>query len=293
MRHERDFIEATSRLTSYRLTSATQPGQPLGPLEIRSTADKLALIRSLLAAPNSPHGQPDTVLELLHKLDGRAGDKLRDVRALAMVVDASCRADEPTRASEVIDRIVQTVEAMRKTAGRSPEAAKDADAAADVAWRACRTVGAHPSVQSPERRMALLGRALLLCPEDQIMAILPTWRAAERALPHLALSDDPYAWTKPPANDAAQGSSALDAALSIGRAATAATSSYFRAPSPMPPPTSTPASPPMAQALSSLTAGEEHHEARAAAARAAAAARVKISGGFTRGVGWLIGTEDE
>lgn len=212
-----------------------------------------------------------------------------------MVVEASCRADEPLRASEVIDRIVQTVEAMRKTAGRSAEAAKDADAAADVAWRACRTVGSHPSVSSPERRMALLGRALLLCPEDQIMAILPIWRSAERALPHLALGDDPYAWTKPPTSDATQSASALDAALSIGRAASVATSSYFRAPSPLPPVVGAPTSPPMAQALSSLVAGsrDDAHVAREAAARAAAAARAKISGGFTRGVGWLIGTEGD
>jgi len=140
------------------------------------------------------------ILELVNKL-GYRGDKLAEVRTLAMMGDAAESAKDFERAAEMCERMVEVVERMRKVAGKGKErrpesisvpsslgttpssSTKDlppSEEAASFAWRSCLQLGRNTTFENPSRRMQVLGQALVLCPPDQISEILPVWTETEK-----------------------------------------------------------------------------------------------------------------
>lgn len=193
IRRERAFIEATSRLCSFRLDS--RPGIPLTPIELRHAPDRLAYVSRLLASNDSAHRHPDMVLSLVHGLGYPPGGK-DEVRALAMLADAAIGAGAYPLAAEQCARAVRAVEALRRTAARladkgrgkegGDEARRDADTAADHAWRACLALG-KSAWADDAARLEALGQALTLCPPERIQDLLPTWTVLERQVAQDAL----------------------------------------------------------------------------------------------------------
>ena len=183
IRRERDFIEATSRLASYRLRNAA--GESLAPIEVRLASDKLALIARLLASPENAdaYRHPELILELASKL-GHRGDSLAETRVLSMLADAALAAGDARRAAKACDRMVAVVQQVRK--GRDRE---KADAAADLAWKTCfHFGGASAGSRDPaaeEKRKELLGQALLLCPPGSMQEVLAVWQVADVQHPGL------------------------------------------------------------------------------------------------------------
>jgi hypothetical protein len=276
IRREREFIEATSRLCSFKL-----PDQP-APIEIRLASDKLALVGRLLEQHADAYRHPDVILELVKKLLGTC-TPTEEIRTLGMIVDAALRHDEPAHAADACDRLVDIV----------PRAKGDADAVA-VAWRRCFAVGTAPAFADVDRRLKLLGRAMLLAPAaDVTTTLLPAWRLLDRnprSAASTSLSGPQSARTAAghqlPASSAvlsggrAGTEAAARAARSLGKAAAGylrpltpsgeARAGAERSPSPGPPHAMQPV-------------GAEHY--------GRFGVRSTLSKGFTQGVGWLIGAE--
>lgn len=314
VRQERDFIEATSRLASFRLQS--EPGLAISPLQIRLTKDKLVLIAKLLETSEDVYRHPDMILDLVSKLGMR--DRLSEVRALALVTDAALRVRDAERAMEICDRMVQTVHALRRSPGAGSGKEDQAAAAAEVAWRTCAQLGTGPT-GTKEVRLKLLGHALILCPATEIAPLLANWRIVDQLAP-----TDPAARPAPAAPIAGAprfvvpgqfggGSSrpqsplveptsdaATRAARTFGRAAALFPFGHHRARSATPSERAGPtgaglkvqtpvsqhsnilASPPSSAVDAGSPLGTESHADRLTAA---------LSNRFTSGVGWLIGAD--
>lgn len=145
------------------------------PLQIRLTPDKLTLILELLRSNPDAYQHPDMMLDLVAKL-GLQGDKLAEIRTLALVASAAISAGDSARATEVCERMVAAVGVLRRS--RAPAAADQAEQAAEMTWRTCAQLG-QLTAGTKELRLRLLGHALVLCPPSEISTLLASWRQAD------------------------------------------------------------------------------------------------------------------
>ncbi|KAJ8520114.1 hypothetical protein ONZ45_g3031 [Pleurotus djamor] len=173
---EKEFIEATSRLSSFNISS--RPGIPISPLEIRLTSDRLSLVAQVLTANADAYKHVEVILELVHKL-GFRNDPVAEVRALAMLTDTALQAEDFTRAYETSERMVHIVHEFMRS---SPLAREDprVATATEVCWVACYQLGRQPEFDDTEKKLTLLGRALDLAPNDKLHDILLSWRRLEK-----------------------------------------------------------------------------------------------------------------
>ncbi|KAI5123560.1 hypothetical protein M0805_003379 [Coniferiporia weirii] len=172
---EREFIEATSRISSFNLMS--RPGVPILPIEIRLTKDRLNLVARVLSSNEGAYKHAEVILELVHKL-GFRGDVLAEVKTLAMIADTALQAEDFPRAFEASERMVGAVLKLRQLAPLGADSPHVREAV-EVCWVACFQLGRQSEAEDTERKMALLGRALELCPPDKIVDILSSWRKIE------------------------------------------------------------------------------------------------------------------
>ena len=175
IRFEKDFIEATSRLCAYKLTS--RPGIPISPIEIRLTKDRLSLVSRILSSNNDAYKHTEVILDLVRKL-GFRNDVVAEVKALAMVAETALQVEDFPRAYETSETLVDTVLLLRTS---SPLGAADPaiQEASEVCWVTCFQLGRHPECPDVAKKLALLGRALEFCPAEKLPDILSTWRALE------------------------------------------------------------------------------------------------------------------
>jgi len=173
---EREFIEATSRLCSFNILSRS--GLPITPIEIRLTKDRLSLVSRVLSSNPDSYRHVDVILELLWKL-GFRGDVVAEVKTLAMLADTALQAEDFERARELNERMVQTVLNLRAA---NPSGAGDpvVQQAIEVCWVACFQLGRQPEFDDSDAKLALLGRALELCPPDKLHDVLLSWRRLEK-----------------------------------------------------------------------------------------------------------------
>lgn len=173
---ERDFVEATSRLSSFNILS--RPGVPLSPIEIRLTKDRLSLISRVLSSTADAYKHTEVILDLLYKL-GFKGDVVAEVRTLAMLSDTALQAEDFSRAYETSQRMIAKVSKLSSEAshGNEDRAVREAS---DVCWVACFQLGRHPEFADVEAKLSLLGRALQLCPADKLHDVLTSWRRLEK-----------------------------------------------------------------------------------------------------------------
>jgi len=173
---EREFIEATSKISSFNVTS--RPGIPLSPLEIRLTKDRLTLISRILSSNNDAYKHTEVILDLVHKL-GFRGDVAAEVKTLAMLADTALQTEDFSRAYELSERMVNTVVQLRTSnpAGLLNPAITEAS---EVCWVACVQLGRQSEFNNTRQKLVLLGRALELCPPDKVHEILTFWRRLEK-----------------------------------------------------------------------------------------------------------------
>ncbi|KAJ7492745.1 hypothetical protein FB451DRAFT_1336587 [Mycena latifolia] len=137
---EKEFIEATSRLSSFNVMSG--PGIAISPIEIRLTKDRLSL-------------HTEVILDLVHKLG------LRN--------NVVAEAEDFLRAYETSERMVETVLALR-----SPYIDVDSPEIQEAS-----ELGRQPEFEDIEKKLSLLGRALELCPPEKLHDVLIAWRRLE------------------------------------------------------------------------------------------------------------------
>ncbi|KAJ7092591.1 secretory pathway protein Sec39-domain-containing protein [Mycena epipterygia] len=171
---EKEFIEATSRLSSFNVMSG--PGIAISPIEIRLTKDRLSLVSRVLSSNNDAYKHTEVILDLVHKL-GFRNDVVAEVKTLAMLADTALQAEDFLRAYETSERMVETVLALRSSCLdiENPEIQE----ASEVCWVACFQLGRQPEFEDVEKKLSLLGRALELCPPENLHDVLVAWRRLE------------------------------------------------------------------------------------------------------------------
>ncbi|KAG1875615.1 secretory pathway protein Sec39-domain-containing protein [Suillus subalutaceus] len=174
---ERDFIEATSRLSSFNIMS--RPGTPISPIEIRLTKDRLSLISRVLSSNAGAYKHTQVMLDLLHKL-GFRDDIVAEVKTLAMISDAALQAEDFTRAFDTNQKMIDVVFKLRSATTSSGSEDPRFHEASEVCWLACFQLGRHPEFPDVEQKLTLMGRALELCPADKLNDILIPWRRMEQ-----------------------------------------------------------------------------------------------------------------
>ncbi|KAF8078752.1 secretory pathway protein Sec39-domain-containing protein [Lyophyllum atratum] len=165
---EKEFIEATSRISSFNVTS--RPGIPISPIEIRLTNDRLSLISRVLSSNTDAYKHTEVILDLTHKLGFRE-DVTAEVKTLAMLADTALQAEDFSRAYELSERMVDKV--LDLPDSRVAEAS-------EVCWVACFQLGRQSEFNDIEKKLSLLGRALELCPPEKLHDVLASWRRLDK-----------------------------------------------------------------------------------------------------------------
>ena len=175
---EKEFIEATSRLCSFNLMS--RPGIPISPIEIRLTKDRLSLVSRVLSSNNNAYKHTEVILDLVHKL-GFRGDIVAEIKTLAMLAETAMQMEDFTRAYETSEKMVNTVLLLRSSDTFAASQAQDPSIqeASEVCWVTCFQLGRHPEFPDVQKKLALLGRALEFCPAEKLPDILASWRVLE------------------------------------------------------------------------------------------------------------------
>lgn len=152
------------------------PGIAISPIEIRLTKDRLSLVSRVLSSNNDAYKHTEVILDLVHKL-GLRNNVVAEVKTLAMLADTALQVEDFLRAYETSERMVETVLALRSSSIDldSPEVQE----ASEVCWVACFQLGRQPEFDDVEKKLSLLGRALELCPPEKLHDVLLAWRRLE------------------------------------------------------------------------------------------------------------------
>ncbi|KAL7413320.1 secretory pathway protein Sec39-domain-containing protein [Mrakia frigida] len=206
LKREQAFIEATSKITSYNLLSSSN--NPLSPLEIRLSKDRLSLVSQVLSASDDAYKHPEVILDLVDKL-GFDKDEGAKVKALGMCSDAAVQSGDWEKGVEFVERMVEIVGGFEKSKRRKLAAAVGGGAGAahsrsissssssvqggtskedqaasmeeaiEVCWKTAFQLGRQTEFDDVERKMALVGHALNFCPSDSISDLLVAWKKVE------------------------------------------------------------------------------------------------------------------
>ena len=160
---EREFIEATSRISTFSLKSPSGRGT-LSPLEVRHSKNRLELVKQILETSDDAYRHPELILDLTDKL-GYKGDTSARIRILAVLCSSAIREGDYdiawTHSQEMF-----TVSSRRKTG-------------MEVTWRALVELGRQGDFADIPKKMAVLGQALEMCPAENVPEILVIWRKVE------------------------------------------------------------------------------------------------------------------
>lgn len=186
---QRDFIEASCRLTSFHIPSPTHPSQTISPKEIRQTGDKMDLIARLLATQEGAWRNPDLLLDLAKRLCGE--EEVVEARCLGMLADSAGASGEGfEEGSGFCLRLVEKVNSLRqrKHASSTPATSSASSASAasativELAWKSCFQLSKHPGWADTPARLTLLSHAMTLAPPTQLNPMLRLWSSLDQQL---------------------------------------------------------------------------------------------------------------
>lgn len=192
------FIEATSRLCSYRVASNVHANALLLPIEIRISSDRLDLIRRLLGTRSDAYRTPDMILDVAYKLcaipPGPRGDTSASAipnksfvenSTLAMLTDAALSQGDYTSAQSFCERLVSNALNLGKRVeqSRSDESGNISkqtiglyEEATNLAHRTCHQLSKQPDWTDHASRLRWAGFALAFCPAEQLGKYMENWR---------------------------------------------------------------------------------------------------------------------
>ncbi|KAF9787190.1 secretory pathway protein Sec39-domain-containing protein [Thelephora terrestris] len=183
---EQEFIEATSRICSFNVTS--RPGIPISPIEIRLTKDRLSLISRVLSSNSEAYKHTEVILDLVRKL-GFKGDPTAEIKTLGMIADVALQNEDFDRAYKIDKRIIDFVANLKDGGAEVGEEVKE------VCWVACYQLGRQPEFEDVQKKLHLLGCALQLCPPERVVEILAAWRRVDEE--DLEIREEELGSTKP------------------------------------------------------------------------------------------------
>ena len=168
---EQDFIEATSRICSFHVTS--RPGIPISPIEIRLTKDRLSLVSRVLSSNTEAYKHTELILDLVRKL-GFKGDSTAEIKTLGMISDVALQNEDFDRAYVIDKQIIDFIMGLKDGGVDVGTEVKE------VCWMACYQLGRQPEFEDLQKKLYLLGHALQLCPPERMVDILGAWRRVDQ-----------------------------------------------------------------------------------------------------------------
>lgn len=144
--------------------------------------DRLSLIARVLSSTEDAYKHSKVILDLTHKL-GYQNDVVAEVKVLAMLADAALQAEDFVRAAETAERMVAIVRNLNyNNNNNTPSTSDDAESqkeAKEVCWRSCFQLGRQTEFHDVDKKLKLLGHALELCPPEHMLDVLGVWRKIE------------------------------------------------------------------------------------------------------------------
>ncbi|XAO26915.1 hypothetical protein I312_105756 [Cryptococcus bacillisporus CA1280] len=173
---ERQYIEATSRLSSFSTFTLT-------PREIRHDVNPLSLLSTVLSDSSSDaFRHPDLMLELAEKL-GCRGDTDRGL-VWGMVGRAAIAKEDWPMASKAVENMVQTVKKSQdsQTAVKQERqsVANSRSTLRSEAWTLAHTLSSQSEFSDISAKLSFVSSAIELCPASEIPSILETFRQIEK-----------------------------------------------------------------------------------------------------------------
>lgn len=192
------FIEATSRLCSYRVPSKIHANALLLPIEIRISSDRLDLIRRLLGTRSDAYRTPDMILDVANKLcaipPGARGDisaghvpskSMVENSTLAMLTDAALSQGDYNSAQGFCERLVSNALQLGKRVEQSrsdvsgnvsKQTVELYEEVTSLAHRTCHQLSKQPDWTDHASRLRWAGFALAFCPAEQLGKYMENWR---------------------------------------------------------------------------------------------------------------------
>ncbi|KAG6911534.1 hypothetical protein DXG01_011836 [Tephrocybe rancida] len=294
---EKEFIEATSRISSFNVLS--RPGIPISPIEIRLTTDRLSLISRVLSSNNDAYKHSEVILDLVHKL-GFRDDAVAEVKTLAMLADTALQAEDFSRAFELSERMVDRVHTLRSASSSASDA--QILEAGEVCWVACFQLGRQSEFEDTDKKLSLLGQALELCPPEKLHDIMTSWGRLSKE--DIDLREERLSTTD---DKGIAASASRERTFAPGNVASSLRARLQEFHMPSPPLLSTPDAAALAsRTFRSVTAnfpfsvGRSSHASDRDGSRPGSLLRgdgedvsAQATRVFNKGIGWLIGADDE
>ena len=165
IKKEREFIEATSRLTTFSIKGRGK----LSPLEIRHAKSRLQLLKQVVESSEDSYRHPDLMLEMLDKLGYRSDNSARN-EILALLCQSATRDGDYDAAYGLCQDMFRMAQ-------------QDKD---DIIWEPFVQLGMRVEFAEVDKRMTLLGQVLEICPPGEMPKILQDWRRVENGQVRLA-----------------------------------------------------------------------------------------------------------
>lgn len=184
IKRERAFIEATSRLASFKIESQT--GILMSPIEFRLKPNKLDLIAKVLEVSPTAYQHQDMIIDLVNKL-GYGEDLLVQIKALSMIVNSSMEHGNLLVGTETCERMISILESMKKRSRQEKQVkAERVEEACEVVWKTCERIGRYTGFGVNQASLKgfktrFMAHAIIICPADQIARLLVECKEAEAA----------------------------------------------------------------------------------------------------------------
>lgn len=167
------------------------------------------LIERIVSTSDDIYKHTPIILELVEKL-GYRNDKVAKAQVYGMLCDSAISNEEWEVARDYIGILTDMAEPELEEAPVAPprpgsraslsrqvrrasmcsdvsgfeppvrDPATEASMIRQVTWRSCLALGRQSEYQNIPDRIALLAQAIALCPPEEVSAILPIWRSAEK-----------------------------------------------------------------------------------------------------------------
>ncbi|KAK4683970.1 neuroblastoma-amplified sequence, partial [Tremellales sp. Uapishka_1] len=168
---EKEFIESTSRLCSFRSLQGAF-GQ-ITPIEILHTKDKLTLIDKVINTSDDAFRHKGIILDLADKLGGYRADDLSQLHVLRMLLRRAIHFGDFALAVGLVDDMVGVYRRKKRTEKEKEEGMKA------ILWRSSDELGSHDDFDDLDTKMRLLGQAVEFAPAGEVAAVLARWRRLE------------------------------------------------------------------------------------------------------------------
>ncbi|KAF9381291.1 hypothetical protein CPC16_009914 [Podila verticillata] len=196
IRREMDLIEATHfMMSTYNLT-APNSNTTILPLQIRSTENKLALVRHLIMTKENAYRDHAAMMELAIKLTGSVQKKSAkqqvETQVVGMLIEASLQEKNYVFAIQQSERLMDLLRvtgALDLSPDGSPKMRRlpksnsfnAADPSSSLSLQNSKPAFAG---RDYSKRLSAIGFALASCPADKIESVLELWRSLEMESVH-------------------------------------------------------------------------------------------------------------